>query len=210
MILNKINYKKAIMLFLIIIIICFFKIIYIKDLANINFTKLVHYFLVFWGNNNFVNLIWLLPILMNLLFVSKKFYLKLMKFDTRYKNRNKFVLNTIKDCLLYSGAFNFFLIITQVAIITFLIKSNISFSIELIKFIFSYILENTFLNFLIIFLALIIRNYIYSLLMVIILCIIMLTIIPNNIYMPFVSLYCTSDINYMTILLLIGLIWRRH
>ena len=203
MILNRINYKKIILTFVMIIIICLLKYNYINDTSYQDSAELMRNFLIFWGNNYLINLIWILPILMNLVFVSKKYYFKLINFDTRYKNRNKYILNFIKNCLIYSFFYNLVLILIQIFIIGFLSNSDISFSIETIKLIISYILENTFLNFLLIFLALNIRNYMYSLLLIIILCVILLTTFSNNIYIPFVSLYWTNNINFITIALLI-------
>ena len=204
--LNRFDYRKVLLLILTIATVCVLKLNYINSLPYDSFADLVCNSLVFWGDNQFVNLIWCLPLLTNLLYVSKKYYDRLVVFNMRYKNRKFFILHAIKNCLTYSVFYNLIIVFVHISFILYAIQSNMLFSVELIQFIIIYVLINSFLNYIVIFFALISRLYIYSLLTTIIICIFSLILFYNNEYLLFPRLFYSNETILALIILLFGIV----
>lgn len=203
--LSRFDYKKVLLLILTIAAVCVLKLNYINSLPYDSFADLVCASLVFWGNNQFVNLIWCLPILINLLYISKKYYEQLVVFNMRYKNRNFFILHTIKNCFVYSVFCNLIIVLVHIVFILYTTQNNILFSLDLFKFIVTYALMNSFLNYIVIYFALISRRYIYSLLITIIVCIFFLSFFYNTENTLAVLFQFSSEIMISLIGLLFGI-----
>ena len=169
----KINLKEIISFAFMIGIICFFKTIYINSITYTSYSDLVSNILIFWNKNQFVNLIWFLPVLINLFFVSKKYYEKLVVFNPRYGNRYNYVSYVIRDCFIYSFAYNLIVALSEIIFITLFIKASYYFSFELIKNVLLYVLIN---------------KYMYSFLIVISICI-MFLVVSNNFTLSFLKTY---------------------
>lgn len=203
---HKVNYKNCFLFAVMVIFVCLLKMIYISNSMYETSIEFVHDIVVYWGNNQLVNFIWFIPIITNLFFVSKTYYSKAINFSTRYKNRCNFISYTIKESLLYSFVYNFLSVLMQTFVLTVLLKANIHFSFAMLELFISYSIECTFLNFVVLFFAIYSKHYMYSFLAVIILCIMVLTVLGNNMYIPFVCLYSSYKINYITVVSLLGLI----
>ena len=184
----KINLKEIISFAFMMGIICFFKTIYINSITYTSYSDLVSNILIFWNKNQFVNLIWFLPVLMNLFFVSKKYYEKLVVFNPRYGNRYNYVSYVIRDCFIYSFAYNLIVALSEIIFITLFIKASYYFSFELIKNVLLYVLINIFLDFVTLYLCLLINKYMYSFLIVISICI-MFLVVSNNFTLSFLKTY---------------------
>ena len=204
--LSRFDYKKVLLLILTIAAVCVLKLHYINSLPYDSFADLVCNSLVFWGDNQFVNLIWCLPILINLLYISKKYYEQLVVFNMRYKNRNFFILHTIKNCFVYSVFCNLIIVLVHIVFILYTTQNNILFSLDLVKFIVTYVLMNSFLSYILIYFALISRHYIYSLLTTIIVCIFSFILFYNNEYLLFPRLFYSNEIILALIILLFGIV----
>ncbi len=204
---KKINFSNILIITLFIIIICLLKLTYIASLPSDLYCVFFKSLVIFWGSSQFVNLIWILPILISLFIVSYKYYIKFINFDTRFKNRRKFFNKTIFNLLVYSIICNLFILFSQFFIIGLFQKVEFEYSNVLVIFILKYILENIFIILLTILLSIIVNNYIYSYIIVIIIIISSLIIIEKNNFIPYISLYTNNDINYITVILIIFMIF---
>ena len=204
---NKVDHTNYFLLTVMVICTCLLKAIYIDSSMGKTSIEFVHDIVVHWGDDQLVNIIWLIPIIMNLIFVSKTYYAKAINFSTRYKNRCNFIFSVIKENLLYSFVFNFSVALLQTCILTVLTKANIHFSFAVLELFISYSVECTFLNFVVLLFAIYSKHYMHSFLAVMIICIMLLMVLGNNIYIPFVCLYSSYKINCFTVVVLVGLIF---
>src|SRR5574344_1675211 len=210
---KKISMRKILYYFLIIIGICVLKVPYMASIASDNYSDFVRYILIFWGSNQLVNLIWLLPILFSMYIVAKKYFYKMQHFEVRLKNRKHFINIALIKCCLVSIIFNILIALLQIVILSLISKTSIIINGNVFNTIIQYTIENTFLNVIIILCAMYIKNFIYSYSVFVILIIISLTAIINlalvkeSIYLPFINLYFNDKISLTTILLTIIIIF---
>ncbi|MDD2644231.1 MAG: hypothetical protein PHC65_06075 [Methanobacteriaceae archaeon] len=198
---KKINPMKLLYCVLIIISICILKNGFIIDAeSNAEFIRKV---LIFWGPNQLVNLIWFLPVLLNLYIIAKVYFYHLQQFEMRFRHRKRFVNNMLLSCCLTSLMFNLIVAIVQVIILFSINKTSIILNLPIISILIHYTIENTFLNLIIILFAMFLKNFMYAYIVTLISIIITLSITTNNIYLPFINMYFSSEISVITILSII-------
>ena len=209
---KKIDIKKIIIYILVIIIICFLKKNYIYSIGN-GEESFIKDILVYWKDNQVVNIIWFLPIIYEIFVISKKYFYKLIYFDVRSKNRKKYIKKVLISFMIESFCFIFLLELSQLVIINFLIPNTIRINIDGLVFILKYVIENIFLIVEIIFVALLIKKLMYSIILILILNFLILissmnlSLISTQIYIPFVNIYFESGSSLITMLIiLIGII----
>lgn len=206
---KKINLRKTLLFILIIAVICILKDSFISSTNCEEYAYFVRQVLVFWSENQFLNIIWLLPIMFSIHVIARKYFFKMQQFDTRYNNRKNFINKLLINCCISSIIFNFLIAFLQVIIISLTTKASIMININVITTFLQYIIESTFLNMIIILFAIYIKNFMYTYIIFLIFIILSLTIIINmslvgqNPYLPFVNIYYSDKINMVTILLTI-------
>lgn len=200
---KKINLKNWLCYFLIIICICILKGSFIYSMDGHSYSDFVHDLLIFWGDNQLVNLIWLLPILLNLYIIAKNYFYMMLHFDMRFKNRKHFINITLMKCYFSSLLFNFLIAVMQTIFLSLVSGHSIIVNFTLFSFLIRYIIENTFINFIVILLALYIKNFMYAYISFIVFIIINFSLIKENTYLPFFNLFFSNQINSLTILLTI-------
>ena len=89
-----VNKKDFLIYLLILLAVTYLKSIYLSEVYIDNWW---YQALIFFGSDQFVNILWLIPILIQVFFISKKIYVELNYFDLRYKNRNNFLKNNWID-----------------------------------------------------------------------------------------------------------------
>ena len=101
-----VNKKDFLIYLLILLAVTYLKSIYLSEVYTDNWW---YQALIFFGSDQFVNILWLIPILIQVFFISKKIYVELNYFDLRYKNRNNFLKNIflcfIKEHTIYTTSF---------------------------------------------------------------------------------------------------------
>ncbi len=163
-----------------------------------------YYAIVHFTNNTVFNLIWITPIVLNILIISKNIYFELINFDTRYKNRKRYFIKKLKK-----NFFNHTLMCTITILIqwfTFIFIFNLPIEINFVSFIIfiKYIFEIYLVIILILFLSLMFDNYIYSFISTVAL-MFLLVATTKNFYIPFVTLFVDYRINLINCLLFIFL-----
>lgn len=182
---KKIDYHLIVKSIIFLIITIILKFSYIPSLAdNSNYYNM----LIFWGKSSMVNLIWLLPIVFLNYQLTKKFVYKAINFNTRYINRNYYinyllVLNFIY-CLFLSVLFS----LTQ--ILVFIKINNLTLNPNIFSCIITYFWINYLFDLSVIFLSLLIRKYIYSIVIIILLFCLMLI----NLNLLKLSIICSVSI----------------
>ena len=92
-----VNKKDFLIYLLILLAVTYLKSIYLSEVYIDNWW---YQALIFFGSDQFVNILWLIPILIQVFFISKKIYVELNYFDLRYKNRNNFLKILIFSCFI--------------------------------------------------------------------------------------------------------------
>ncbi len=213
MYMKKIDLKKIIIYILVIVIICFLKKNYIYAISTGEASTLVKDILIYWGDNQVVNIIWFLPIIFEIFVISKKYFYKLNSFDLRSKNRKKYIKKVLISFIVESFCFILALELSQLFIINFFIPNSLNINIDDLIFILKYVIENIFLIFEIMLVALLFKKLMYSIIFFLILNFIILissmnlSLISTQIYIPFVNIYFGSGNFLVTILIiLIGIL----
>ena len=210
---KRIDWQKMLSFILIITVICILKNTCISLIDSENYASFVHKILVFWSESQFLNLVWLLPILFSIHIIARKYFFKIYQFDTRYNNRKHFINKLLVICYLSSILFNFLIAVLQVIILSLTTKTSIMINIDVITTFAQYIIECTFLNIVIILCAVYIKNFMYTYIIFLIFIIVSLTTIINlslvweNPYLPFINIYYSDKINIITILLTITVLF---
>ena len=206
---KKIDIKKIVIYVLVIICICFLKKNYIYSICNSDGTSLIKILLVYWSDNQLVNIIWFLPLLFGIFIILKKYFYKLNYFDLRFRNRKKYINNVLISLGIESFLIVLLTALCQLVIIFFLIPNifNINFSDFL--FLLNYTTENVFLIIEIMLIALITKKLMYSLIFVIIVNFITLvltinlSLLSSQIYLPFINVYLGNNNSVVTILIIL-------
>lgn len=199
---KKIDWRTIITFLLGMIVILALKRIYVLRFYEGDALQYVGRILGVTTDNSIVNIIWILPILLNIFLVGNHFYLKTLYFETRYQNRKKYIKKTIRDLLFISLSFN--IIVAGIQILFFTIPFHIPLKMEYFLSIIHYVIENTSINFFLILIAFLIKNYMMIFIVLISGILILLrSSLPILSYLPFVNLFITNEIHINTIVLLI-------
>ena len=159
---KKISLQKVFWYILIIVCVCILKGTYIHAVGGDNYNTFVQNVLVFWDDNQLVNLIWFLPILLSLYLIAKNYFYSMNHFDMRFKNRKRFIYSAIINCITASILFNFLIAVFQVIVLSIVSKTSIIINVAIISFILQYVIENTFLSIIIVLFAMFIKNFMYT------------------------------------------------
>lgn len=208
---KKFNIKKFILNIFLIFIICILKSMCLElnsvDVENYgSFTKTI---LTIWTDSQFLNLIWLLPILLSMNIIAKKYFFEINNFDMRFKSRNNFINKLLAKCCCFSLIVNFVIAFTQIVILSIISNNLIFINKEVIINLIQYMIETTLLNVSIILFAMYIKKimYVYIIYMIYIvvslIVIVNLSLVSNNVYFPFINMYYSSQINVISVLLII-------
>ena len=146
----------------------------------------------------FVNILWLIPILIQVFFISKKIYVELNYFDLRYKNRNNFLKNIflcfIKEHAIYTTSF----IVVQIIGLMILTGIPFKFDVGILELFCKYYIEIMFYIWLLILVSLVIQKYTISFLIELTLLLVLLNILKSSLF-PIISLYYNYSFNFLTL-----------
>lgn len=205
----KILFYNLLVFFTSILFICILKNNFVYSLYAGNSLDYIYKILCASSDNVFLNIIWMLPIIANFYFVARKIYEDLLLFNVRYKNRRMYIKVCIFKLFLISFIINFFSSLIQ--IIIFSQRFGIVIGVNCFEIIFHYIFDLTLFNFIVIFVALVFRNFIYIFIFVIIFINVLLLIMHLNIInllaVPFFNLYGSSGISIFSLILMILIIF---
>lgn len=189
--------RKDLLVFLIVILaVTYLKSIYFYDIYE---GKNWQYQLfIYFGNNQIVNIIWLIPIIVQVFFISKNIYVEMCHFDLRYRNRNRFlkqiIVYFIKEHIIYT----IISIVVQMLGLMLIVKVPMYLESYMIEFIGQYFIEIIFYIALLIIVSLLTSHYVLS--FVVELCIlIMMVMFFKNSYIPVVTLFSNYYFNYITV-----------
>ncbi len=201
---KKQNKKELLIYALIITITCVLKFPYIAEIIDES-TFIPYDILIFYSKNNYINFVWLIPIIANVFIVSSSLYYTLMNFDTRFRNRNKYLLKILKESIIKNVLFALIAIIIQWIIFILIFKFKISLSVVLLTICLKYAIEIYLFSIIIMSIALVINNFIYSFVINISLMILLINSFRLP-FVPFVNLYCNYKINIFDTIILLTLI----
>ena len=196
---KKINYKRTIIYILIVSCIFFLKKGYFDSMSSSLNSIDIRSMLVLWGDNQFINLVWFVPILLEIYIITNCYFDKITSFNTRLKNRRRYINRTIINFLIYSVVIIIAIVLLQMIEIYIFTDYNFIIKLSDISFIIQYIIENILLIVFILLIALLIKNLMFSLIMIIIIiflaltAIISLTLISSELYYPFINLYLSNN-----------------
>ncbi len=197
--------KKQLMIYIFILVItCILKMPYITEIID-DYSLIPFNIVVYYSKNNYINFVWLIPIVASSFILTSTLYYKLINFDVRFKNRYRYLLELLKDNLWSSILFALFTTIMQWLIFAIYFKFNIEINEMLCIIIIKYALEIYLLSISILIISLLINNFIYS--YVIIISIIIILINSFRVpFFPFVNLYCDYNINIIDIIMVFILV----
>ncbi len=194
----KINMHFFLIVNILIVCVSFLKLTYVDVLQYNSSFELIKNFIIFWGENNTVNLIWFLPIIFSTFYISLYCSRKMISFCPRYKNRKRFYKKEITECFIYSIINNLYILIEHIIFCELFLNNNFILTNEFFLFCSEYILEMTFLEFFVVIVSIIIKNYTLSYIVVISLCLILLNIVKNKNIIPFICLFFSNKFNFLT------------
>ena len=206
---KKINYKRTIIYILIVTCIFFLKKSYFDSMSSSLSSIDIRSMLVLWGDNQFINLVWFVPILLEIYIIANCYFDKITSFNTRLKNRRRYINRTIINFLIYSIVIIIAIVLLQMIEIYIFTDYNFIIKFNDISFIIQYIIENILLIVSILLIALLIKNLMFSLIMIIIIIfltltsIISLTLISSELYYPFINLYLSNNYAIISALIII-------
>lgn len=200
------NRRDIIIFSFIIIAVTILKVPYVRSIINFMSNQYFCKLFVLNGNEQIANLIWLIPIVSTVFFISKQSYLCIMNFEVRYKNRKKYFYKLIKDHSIKIIFYNILAILIQYISICFMMNIPIAINGLSVQFIIKYFIELGVFSLTILLISILLKNFIYGFLINIsLLCLAMLSL--NNSFVPVVSLYMDSYINLYSIISIFILIF---
>lgn len=199
-------YKQDIkLLILTIIIISLVKAPFIED-SSVDLYDNLHSFYIYYGEDMMFNTIWLTPLLATLFFITKSIYIKIMNFNIRYKNRKAAIRNILFQLYGYGIVFILLSLVIQLPLFILNTSYGVEFELRIIIFVFKYCIELMSASTVIIVVAVFLKNYTYSFVIVCSLLLLLLTGYQSY-YFPLVSLYVNDNINLLSILIQLGMIF---
>lgn len=190
-----VNKKDFLIYLLILLAVTYLKSIYLSEVYIDNWW---YQALIFFGSDQFVNILWLIPILIQVFFISKKIYVELNYFDLRYKNRNNFLKNIflcfIKEHAIYTTSF----IVVQIIGLMILTGIPFKFDVGILELFCKYYIEIMFYIWVLILVSLVIQKYTISFLIELTLLLVLLNILKSSLF-PIISLYYNYSFNFLTL-----------
>lgn len=201
---KKYNKKQLLIYISILVLTCILKMPYIPEIID-DYSLIPFNIVVYYSKNNYINLVWLIPIVASSFILASTLYYKLINFDTRFKSRYRYLLKLLKDSLCSSILFSIFTTITQWLIFMICFKFKIEMNEMLFVIIIKYALEIYLLSISILTISLLINNFIYSYVIIISTIIILINSFRVS-FFPFVNLYCDYNINIIDIIMVFVLV----
>lgn len=199
-------YKQDIkLLILTMIIISLVKAPFIED-SSVDLYDNLRSFYIYYGEDMMFNTIWLTPLLATLFFITKSIYIKIMNFNIRYKNRKAAIRNILFQLYGYGIVFILVSLVIQLPLFILNTSYGVEFELRIIIFVFKYCIELMSVSTVIIVVAVFLKNYTYSFVIVCSLFLLLLTGYQSY-YFPLVSLYVNDNINLLSILIQLGMIF---
>lgn len=200
---KKFNKKQLLIYIFIILITCILKKPYILEIIE-DYSLAPFNILIFYSKDNYINFVWLIPIISSTFILTSSLYYKLINFDTRFKNRYRYLSKLLKENLWKNILFTILTILIQWIIFMCIFKFTIQINEMIFLIIIKYILEMYLLSIGILVLSLLINNFIYSFVIIISIILILINSFRLS-FIPFVNLYCNYRINIADIILVIML-----
>lgn len=196
---KKLN-KKELSIFIAILLITFaLKYPYLSECIQGGETY--YRILIIYTNNYYINVIWLIPILVTTFLVSNVGYDQLLNFEMRYHNRTTYFKEIIKRSFGRSLLFSSLSILIEWLLFTLIMNYPFTFNEVIVNITLKYIIEIYLLSLAIVVLSIIINNYIYSFLGIIAIMFIFIEKF-RYFYIPFVSLFADYTLNIINIVIL--------
>ncbi len=195
------NRKDMILYSIVLIIVILLKKAYLNEIC-VQASVASYYTIVNFSNNSIFNLIWITPIVLNILIISKNIYYELINFDTRYKNRKRYFIKKIKKNFFVHILICIITILIQWFTFKFIFNLPIDINLVSLNILLKYIFEIYFIIIIILLFALMFDNYTYSFIYTIAL-MFLLVATTKNFYIPFVTLFSNYRINLINCLFLI-------
>lgn len=205
--LKKQNKKQLLIYILILLITCILKFPYLPEIID-DSSFIPYNILIFYSKNNYINFVWLIPIITSTFIISSSLFYALMNFDTRFGNRDRYLLKMLKEGFIKNILFSILTIIAQWIIFITIFKFKISLNEALLIVSVKYIIELYLLSIIILSISLLINNYIYPFVINISMVILLINLSKVS-SIPFVNLYCNYNISIfdtITVLILIIII----
>lgn len=199
-IVKKIDIRK-----LCIYILILFLFIYLKNgiISFEEYNQGIYNVIIFWGEDIFNNIIWLLPIIFTFYVLSKKYFYNLLEFNMRYQNRRRYLKKIFLNFFTDSILFNSFIYIFQIIILLYINKQSFILNSFVLTFLFQYIIEMTLASLIIILVGLLFKTFIYAYIVYIASFLLGLMLLNPNQYLPFISLYSGVNINVISLIVII-------
>lgn len=194
---KQVNKKDIIIFLLIIAAIGYLKSVY---LASMDISNITVYFICY-GDNQLINVIWLLPILIQIFFISKQAFLELCHFDFRYKNRKTMIYKCITRILFLQLFYTLLSFISQLIVISLFIPIKLDISVIIFYFIIKYYLEILWFILLLLLVSIFSNEYTITLTCMTVIHILGISSLSWD-YLPFTSLYRDCLINPITIIMI--------
>jgi len=196
---SKIKTRNVILTIALVTITFILKLPYIDSLYEGNYISFIKQVLFKQGDNLIANVFWLFPIVGSLFLISNYGYNQLIGFNTRHKNRKIYIKSIFYKMIIYSLIFHGIFSILQ--IIIFSKSYGTHFDLNVMNVVLQYIIENTFLSLLVIFISIVIKRYIYAYILVLTGLIILLRV-PKlyGKWIPFICLNYTDSTYLITII----------
>ncbi len=201
---RKYDKKKLLLYIFIILISCILKKPYLSEIID-DYFRIPLNILAFSSTNSYINFVWMIPIISGTFLLTSSLYYKLINFDTRFKNRNRYLFECLKENLGQSILFTMITIFIQWFIFMYTFKFNIPINEITFLIIIKYMLETYLLSISILAFSIFNNNFIYSYAIVISIIIILMNFFKLS-FIPFINLYCNYNINIIDILLIVILI----
>lgn len=196
---KKVNWKKWIVLGILILGVCILKYPYV--LADENSELFIKRIFVIWGKEQYVNLIWFLTFFIIFFYSTNELCSRLEHFEMRFKNRKRYIIYLLKSSILQFLIVNFVVIFLQVLILSMIAKMKITMIPWM--FFMHYVVEMLVSMLTIIVLYLLTKNYIVA--YIIFIGVILLSLIITNgvPFIPVISLFSKQKFNFVSVIFIV-------
>lgn len=201
----KFEKKQLIIYIFVLTLICALKKPYIPDVIS-SYSSIAFDIVIFYSKNYYINFIWFIPIATSSFILSSGMYYRLIRFDLRFKNRERYFLKILKTNILNCIIFTILTAVIQWILFMLIFKFNIKIDKVLFLIIMKYATELFLIITIIVFISLMINNFIYSYMLVISLTILLISSLKLEM-LPLVNLYIDYNIRLFDILLVCALLY---
>lgn len=202
---KKYNIKQLLIYCFMLFITCILKNQYLPEIINDSSSFIPFRILIFYSKNTYINFVWLIPIISSVFILSSSLYYRLINFDVRLKNRQRYLFKLLKESLKQNIFMSIMTIVIQWILFMFAFNFTIEINVDIFQVVIKYIIEIYLLSIIIVFLALLINNYIYSYIITVSTMIILLNSFVVT-FIPFINIYCDYTIRFVDVLSIVLLV----